>query len=164
MGRSRIALVLLVVGACSHSQVLSYPSQLRLHARELQTTGRAPVLVVGEPAFVVDADTDVSVAVPDGPGELVRHLTIGELVAGCVPGAVQQPPECLASKVIEREIVVGTREHRHIGRTVTTIATGGFVLGVGGVCIAECTREQVGTGVGIAALGALLVLVGFGLH
>jgi hypothetical protein len=35
---------------------------------------------------------------------------------------------------------------------------------VGGVCIAECTREQVGTGVGIAALGALLVLVGFGLH
>ena len=162
--RALVLLALVWLVACTARSLAVSPRALVPHARALTIAGTAAVKVPGEAAPVrVDADTEVDVAVPDGPGHLERRVTVGELVAGCdrvVPDGAAADP-CLATRVLDREVVVAHKRERHTGRIATGIVTSAFVLGVGGLCIAECDRGKLALGVGgVIVAGLLLGILG----
>ncbi|MBP8809655.1 MAG: hypothetical protein KBG48_24815 [Kofleriaceae bacterium] len=161
--RALVLSALLCLVGCTARPLAVSPRALVPHARALTIAGTAAVKVPGEAAPVrVDADTEVDVAVPDGPGHLERRVTVGELVAGCdrvVPDGAADP--CLATRVLDREVVVAHKRERHTGRIATGIVTSAFVLGVGGLCIAECDRGKLALGVGgVIVAGLLLGILG----
>jgi hypothetical protein len=160
MQRALVLLWLSIAGACTHHPVQAFPSDLRAHAAELETAGRARVTVVGGAAHVVDADTVVTVREPSGPGELVREVSIRELVAGCPPDA-PAPERCLADRVVAGEVVVGTRTETHVGRTVGSVVSGLALVGFGALCVAECTGKQVAIGAGVVVLTVGLFALAF---
>lgn len=152
-----LAIVWLV--GCTARPLAVSPRALAPHARALTIAGTAAVKVPGEAAPVrVDADTVVDVAVPDGPGHLERRVTVGELVAGCdrpVPDGAADP--CLATRVLDREVVIAYKRERRVGRIATGVVTGAFVLGVGGLCAVECDRGKLALGVGGVLLAGILL-------
>ncbi len=161
--RALVLSALLCLVGCTARPLAVSPRALVPHARALTIAGTAAVKVPGEAAPVrVDADTEVGVAGPDGPGHLERRVTVGELVAGCdrvVPDGAADP--CLATRDLDREVVVTHKRERHAGRIATGIVTSAFVLGVGGLCIAECDRGKLALGVGgVIVAGLLLGILG----
>ncbi|MEZ4401390.1 MAG: hypothetical protein R3B06_15300 [Kofleriaceae bacterium] len=179
--------VVALTAACSQHPITTFPSTLRRHAQAFAERGRAAIFLVPEQRTVtVDADTEVEVDLRDGPGYLTRVVTVGELVAGCPPPAPAAPaqpveldaaweraaadappvlptPACLADRAVEREIIIGQRQERHLGRAISTAVTGAFVLGVAGICLAECDGKVVLTGAAlVVGLGLLIASIGMG--
>lgn len=149
---------LALAAACTQRPVQSFPSELRAHAAELTTTGRAEIQTVDDGRFTVAATTRVEVAQLDDGARLVRTVTIAELVDGCAaPGA--PTGACLADRVEDREMVVGTLQTRNVGAGITSAlsAVGGLAL-VGG-CLAECENEDIALGAGLIVAGAGLFVL-----
>lgn len=158
--------IAIVLGGCTQRPLSASPRALRKHARSFLQAGMAAMMFPGETRPVrVDADTEISVDIPDGPGLREQRLTIRELVAGCdqpsPPVGVTDP--CLAARVIDREVVVAHKRERRVGQVATGVVTGAFVLGVGALCAAECDRTKLALGVaGVAVLVVLLATLGAG--
>lgn len=155
-----VMLLAAIAGGCVTRQVQALPSELRAHATELRTTGKATVQSIDDGRFVVDAATTVEVKVPADAGAiLTRQVTIGELVGSCTaPG--MPTPQCLADQVLDREIIVGEKPRRRVG---TAIASGVSVvagLAVAGVCLVECDNNDIAIGAGLVVAGVGILVLG----
>jgi hypothetical protein len=153
------AIALVVLAACGTRQVKAFPSDLRAHATELQTAGKAEIISIDDGTVTVQAATRIEVAEGTGDGALlVRHVTIGELVAGC-PAPGVPTPACLADQVVERETVVGEKRDRQVGPAITSGVAAFAGLALVGTCLAECENKDIALGSGLVIAGAGLFLL-----
>lgn len=152
-----VVMAALLAAACTQRPVQAFPSDLRAHAAELSSRGHADVQTVDDGVVRISAGTRVSVAQGTGDGaQLVRELTIRELVAGCTPDV---PGDCLASQVIEREMVVGTKRVKNVGGGITSAVSALAGLALVGTCLAECENKDIALGTGLVIAGAGLFVL-----
>jgi hypothetical protein len=154
-----VVMAALLAAACTQRPVQAFPSDLREHAAELSTRGHADIQTVDDGVVRISAGTRVSVAQGTGDGaQLIRELTIRELVAGCTPDV---PGDCLASQVIEREMVVGTKKVKNVGGGITSAVSALAGLALVGTCLAECENKDIliGTGLVIAGAGLFVLMM-----
>ncbi len=151
------AVLALVAAGCTQRPVQAFPSDLRAHAAELTSRGHADIQTVDDGVVRISATTRVSVAQGTGDGaQLIRELTIRELVEGCIPDA---PGGCLADQVIEREMVVGTRKVKNVGGGITAAVSALAGLALVGTCLAECENKDIALGTGLVIAGAGLFVL-----
>lgn len=148
-----------LAAGCTQRPVQAFPSDLRAHAAELSTAGHADIQTVDDGVVRISAGTRVSVAESHGVGaQLIRELTIGELVAGCTPDVAG---DCLADRVVEREMVVGSKRVKNVGGGITSAVSAIAGLAIVGTCLAECENKDIllGTGLVIAGAGLFVLMM-----
>jgi hypothetical protein len=151
-------LLLIITAACGSRQVKAFPSDLRAAAPALQQSGRAEIQSIDDGPFTVRATTQIEVAEPADDALLVRRITVAELVDGC-PAPGTPAPQCLADRVVERELIVGEKRTRNVGGAITSVVAAGAGLALVGTCLAECENKDIAIGTGLVIAGAGLFLL-----
>jgi hypothetical protein len=162
--RAAIAIVTIaaLLGACARQKSNVRPPELALHAKALVDEGEARMYGEKGELVDVDADTEVDVRIVDGDLQTPAHVTIRELVAGCVVGTTA--PTCTASKIGTEPITVRSKL-KFDGTRAASMATFTVMGGALGACIAMCqqgdelARGLAYGGIGVVAVFGLMVLV-----
>ncbi len=156
----RVLLGVLLCTSCTRYAVTTRPSELARNAGELVTRGAATVYGPAGETVRVAADDQVDVMLRDGDTQHPAHLTVRELVAGCIGDA--DAPSCLARQAVDTPTTV-RREFRVDGSRVATGLTFGVMGGAIGGCIAACQdssdlQRDLAYG-GVAVVGAMALFV-----
>jgi hypothetical protein len=161
MTSMRIALaVVLLTSSCSKYVVTARPPDLGLHASELVTRGTADVFDADGKLVRIAADDPVDVTVVDDNTQHRAHMTVRELVAGCV--ASPDSSSCLARHVADEVLVLRSGYRFDRARLETGLAFGVMGAAIGG-CIAACEggselSRQLAYG-GLVVAGTMLLVV-----
>jgi hypothetical protein len=151
-----------VTTSCSKYVVAARPPELGLHASELVTRGTAAVFDQNGKIVRVAADDPVDVTVVDEDTRRPAHMTVRELVAGCVGS--QDSPSCLARHVDDELLVLRSGYRFDRARLETGLAFGVLGGAIGG-CIAKCqggselSRQLAYGGLVVAGTMALVVIL-----
>jgi hypothetical protein len=151
-----LAAVVIASVGCSQTALHATTGELKGHAAELRTDGRANVAIVEGGTHTVAATDSVDVTFletesgdPYGGGRVVtKAMPVGELVAGCDG----QAGDCLVDQVSEPDLVVGMRrafDKKLAGQTGSAVILGAALT----FCAFECSGKV------MLGLGALAVLV-----
>ncbi|MFN0247449.1 MAG: hypothetical protein ACKV2T_11235 [Kofleriaceae bacterium] len=157
-----IVTIVALLGACARQKSTVRPSELALHAKALVDEGEARMYGDKGELVDVDADTEVDVRIVDGDLQTPAHLTIRELVAGCVEDTAA--PTCTASKITMDALTVRSKM-KFDGSRAASMTTFGVLGGAIGTCIAMCkegdelARGLAYGGLGVAAVVGLMVLL-----